>query len=76
MMNLHVRVVHYGDRHWYADIDDVDDPQPDNPFWYADRCRSHAQALEAACAELIALSSRARRGDHLYRVLELHGIAV
>ncbi|MFK4082774.1 hypothetical protein ACI2LF_01580 [Kribbella sp. NPDC020789] len=75
-MNLHVRVVHYGDRHWYADIDDVDDPQPDNPFWYLDHCRSHAQALEAACAELIALSNRAHRGDHLHRVLEVTGIAV
>ena len=75
-MNLHVRVVHCGDRHWYADIDDVDDPQPDNPFWYVDRCRTQAQALELACAELPDLTSRVRRGDLVHRVLEVHGVAV
>lgn len=26
IMNLRVRVVHYDRRHWYADIDDADDP--------------------------------------------------
>jgi hypothetical protein len=75
-MNLRVRVVYYGQAHWYADIDDADDPQPDDPFWYVDHCRTQAQALEAACAQLIALSNRARRGDHLHRVLEITSIAV
>ncbi|GAB3944345.1 hypothetical protein GCM10029976_068400 [Kribbella albertanoniae] len=75
-MNLRVRVVHYGQRHWYADIDDADDPQPDDPFWYVDHCRTQTQALDAACAALITLSTRARRGDRLYRVLEITGVAV
>ncbi len=75
-MNLRVRVVHYGQRHWYADIDDADDPQPDDPFWYVDHCHTQAQALKAACAELTALTNRAHRGDHLYRVLEVTGVAV
>jgi hypothetical protein len=68
-MNLRVRVLHCGN-HWYADIDDRDDPQPDDPFWYVDNCRSQKQALEAACAELLMLSNRVCHGDHLYRVLE------
>ena len=75
-MNLRVRVVRCGDRHWYADIDDADDPQPDDPFWYVDRCRSQTQALETACAELRMLASRVIRGDHLDRVLDVSGVPV
>ncbi len=75
-MNLRVRVVHYGDQHWYADIDDADDPQPDDPFWYVDRCRSQPQALEVACAELRLLAGRLVRGDHLDRVLDVAGVQV
>jgi len=75
-MNLRVRVVHYGDQHWYADIDDADDPQPDDPFWYVDHCRSQTQALETACVELRMLSSRLVHGDHLDRVLDVIGVPV
>jgi len=75
-MNLRVRVVHYGDQHWYADIDDADDPQPDDPFWYVDRCRSQTQAIEVACAELRLLAGRLVRGDQLDRVLDVAGVPV
>ena len=75
-MNLRVRVVHYGSRHWYADIDDADDPQPDDPFWYVDHCRSQMQALETACAELRLLAGRLVRGDHLDRVFDVAGVPV
>jgi hypothetical protein len=72
-MNLRVRVVHCGcagGRHWYADIDDAEDPQPDDPFWYVDGCASQTQALETACEQLLTLSGRVFRGDHLLRVLD------
>lgn len=72
-MNLRVRVQHCGcagGRHWYADIDDAEDPQPDDPFWYVDGCASQAQALETACEQLSALASRVYRGDRLLRVLD------
>ncbi|MFC0627054.1 hypothetical protein [Kribbella deserti] len=72
-MNLRVRVVHcswLGDYHWYADIDDADDPQPDDPFWYSDGCASQAEALELACAQLAELTERVERGARLERVLE------
>jgi hypothetical protein len=75
-MNLRVRVVHYGDQHWYADIDDADNPQPDDPFWYVDRCRSQTQAVEVACAELRLLAGRLVRGDQLDRVLDVAGVPV
>lgn len=73
-MNLRVRVVQCrcgGGHHWFADIDDADDPQPDDPFWYRDRCGSQAEALQTACAELAALTSRSSdRVDQLTRILE------
>jgi hypothetical protein len=72
-MNLRVRVVNcacVGDPHWFADIDDADDPQPDDPFWYLDRCPSQAEALKAACAQLTKLTHRIERGDHLTRIHE------
>ncbi|TCC53559.1 hypothetical protein E0H75_07705 [Kribbella capetownensis] len=75
-MNLRVRVVHCGDQRWYADIDDADDPQPDDPFWYVDHCRSQPQALESACAELRLLAGRMVRGDEINRVLEVTGVPV
>ena len=75
-MNLRVRVVHYSSRHWYADIDDADDPQPDDPFWFVDNCRTQAQALESACTELRLMAGRLVRGDHLDRVLEVTGVPV
>jgi len=72
-MNLRVRVLHCacgGDHHWYADIDDTDDLQPDDPYWFADRCPSQSAALELACAELLDLSARAFGDAGLTRVQE------
>ena len=72
-MNLRARVVHcscLGNHHWYADIDDAQDPQPDDPFWYRDRCSSQAEALAAACAELSALAAQLEQGTPLERVVE------
>jgi hypothetical protein len=74
-MNLRVRVVHCacaGHYHWYADIDDADDPQPDDPFWYVDRCPSQTEALQTACAELLSLSAH----DSLTRVQEANLVHV
>ncbi|MGC4937472.1 hypothetical protein [Kribbella sp. DT2] len=59
-----------GGRHWYADIDDAEDPQPDDPFWYVDGCASQKQALETACEQLSSLAGRMYRGDRLLRVLD------
>jgi hypothetical protein len=69
-MNLRVRVVRCAGNHWFADIDDADDPQPDDPFWYRDRYRSQSEALRSACAELSVLTDRVERGASLTRVLE------
>jgi hypothetical protein len=72
-MNLRARVVHcscLGNHHWYADIDDAEDPQPDDPFWYRDCCASQAEALAAACAELSSLTERLEHGAELNRILE------
>lgn len=72
-MNLRVRVVHcayVGDPHWYADIDDADDPQPDDPFWYVDGCSTQTAALQTACDQLAVLASRLDQGCRLTRVLE------
>ena len=55
-MKLKVRVVHYQHDCWYADIDDAEDRQPDDPFWYAD-CRTQAEAIALACTQLAALES-------------------
>jgi len=78
-MNLRVRVVRcacHGSHHWYADIDDAHDPQPDDPYWYADRCASQPEALDVACAELSVLTRELDRGARLERVLEAHLVAV
>lgn len=73
-MNLRVRVVQCccaGNHHWFADIDDADDPQPDDPFWYLDRCTSQAEALQTACTELATLTDHGR----LTRVLEAGSVS-
>jgi hypothetical protein len=70
-MKLKVRVVHYschGVDCWYADIDDADDRQPDDPYWYVDGCRTHAEALTAACTELAALDQSIAAGATPRRV--------
>jgi hypothetical protein len=78
-MNLRVRVVHCvcaGKHHWYADIDDTDDPQPDDPYWFVDRCGSQSEALELACAQLLELSTDVLQGDSLTRVQEARLVRV
>jgi len=77
-MKLKVRVVHYrcqGRDCWYADIDDADDRQPDDPYWYADGCRTQAEAITAACAQLAALDQAIAAGTLPRRISEIpaHG---
>jgi hypothetical protein len=70
-MKLKVRVVHYrrGDVDcWYADIDDADDRQPDDPYWYVDGCRTQAEALSAACAQLATLDQAVASGAYPARL--------
>lgn len=70
-MKLKVRVVHYchlGVERWYADIDDADDRQPDDPYWYVDGCRSQADALNAACTQLAAYDQSLAADIHLARL--------
>jgi NADH:ubiquinone oxidoreductase subunit B-like Fe-S oxidoreductase len=70
-MKLKVRVVRYGCRgheQWYADIDDADDRQPDDPYWYVDGCASQCEALEQACHQLIDMVHRATAGERLTRL--------
>jgi hypothetical protein len=70
-MKLKVRVVHYrcgGVDCWYADIDDADDRQPDDPYWYVDGCRTHAEALSAACAQLAAFDQVVAAGSYPARL--------
>ena len=72
-MKLKVRVVHYrcqGCDFWYADIDDADDRQPDDPFWYADGCRSQAEAIALACTQLAAIDRAAAAGAQPTRISE------
>ncbi|MEV0799203.1 hypothetical protein AB0I34_15990 [Kribbella sp. NPDC050281] len=72
-MKLKVRVVHYrcqGRDCWYADIDDADDRQPDDPFWYADGCRTQADAITAACAQLAVLGQAVAAGTLPRRISE------
>jgi hypothetical protein len=68
-MKLKVRVVQYRHDRWYADIDDADDRQPDDPFWYAD-CRTQAEAIALACAELAALDQHIAAGKLPSRLSE------
>ena len=77
-MKLKVRVVHYrcqGRDCWYADIDDADDRQPDDPFWYADGCRSQAEALSCACTQLAALDQAVAAGTLPCRISEARAAA-
>jgi hypothetical protein len=71
-MKLKVRVVHYRHDCWYADIDDADDRQPDDPFWYADGCRTQAEAIALACTELAALDQTVAAGLVPPRISETH----
>jgi hypothetical protein len=74
-MNLRVRVVRCActeGHHWYADIDDADDVQPDDPFWFVDGCTTQSRALAIACAQLRALSG----ARQLTRVQEAHLVHV
>ena len=70
-MKLKVRVVHYhrGDVDcWYADIDDADDRQPDDPYWYVDGCRTQAEALSAACTQLATFDQVVASGAYPARL--------
>ncbi|GAA1595859.1 hypothetical protein GCM10009789_57250 [Kribbella sancticallisti] len=72
-MDLRVRVVRCacaGKHHWYADIDDPGDPQPDDPYWFVHGCQTQSEALELACAQLGTLTSVGRSGGSLTRVQE------
>ena len=72
-MKLKVRVVHYrchGRDCWYADIDDAEDRQPDDPYWYADGCRSQAEAISLACAQLAAIERAIAAGVQPTRISE------
>ena len=52
-IHLHARVFRTADE-WYADVDDEEDPQPDNPFWCGSYTTQRA-AIDAACARIAAL---------------------
>jgi hypothetical protein len=70
-MKLKVRVVRYGcpgRERWYADIDDADDRQPDDPYWYVAGCASQCEALAAACDRLVQLAALLSEGRQLERV--------
>ena len=72
-MKLKVRVVRYCRQDvdcWYADIDDAEDRQPDDPYWYVDCCRSQAEALNAACTQLAAFDQSAAAGAQPARLSE------
>ena len=69
-MKLKVRVVHYRHDCWYADIDDAEDRQPDDPYWYADGCRTQAEAMALACTQLATLDQAVATGLHPHRISE------
>jgi hypothetical protein len=52
-LHLHARIFRTGTT-WYADIDDPEDPQPEDPFWYG-QYESQRAAIDAACARIAAL---------------------
>jgi hypothetical protein len=41
-------------RPWYVDVDDLTDPQPDDPYWYG-YYESQRAAIDAACQRIAAL---------------------
>ncbi|TDU88272.1 hypothetical protein EV138_1814 [Kribbella voronezhensis] len=62
-IHLHARVFRTG-HDWYADLDDWNDPQPDDPYWYGYYTTQRA-AIDAACARLAAYHlSQAHRISH------------
>jgi hypothetical protein len=67
---LHVRIFHCDGppgAPWYADIDDPDDQQPDDPFWCG-YFPTQPDAVEAACDLLETLShdpAPLRLSEHL-----------
>ena len=62
-IHLHARVFRSG-TDWYADLDDLGDPQPDDPYWYGYYTTQRA-AIDAACARLAAYHlTRAERISH------------
>ncbi|MEV4264860.1 hypothetical protein [Kribbella sp. NPDC049584] len=69
-MKLKVRVVQYRHDCWYADIDDADDRQPDDPYWYADGCRTQAEAVALACTQLAAFDQAVAAGTLPSRLSE------
>jgi hypothetical protein len=69
-MKLKVRIVHYRQDCWYADIDDADDRQPDDPYWYADACRTQADAIALACSQLAVLDQAVAAGTTPSRISE------
>ena len=63
-------VHHYFEHHsysWYVDIDDLDDAQPDDPFWYGYFATQPA-AIDAACSLLRHLSHDPLLDQHLTRI--------
>jgi hypothetical protein len=65
--------VHYrchGHDGWYADIDDADDRQPDDPYWYADGCPTQTEAITLACLRLAALDRAVAAGAQPQRISE------
>ena len=70
-MKLKVRVVHYRPDCWYADIDDADDRQPDDPYWYLDGCHSQPEAIALACSRLAALDQALAAGAVPHRLSEV-----
>jgi hypothetical protein len=69
-VHLHARVFHCEGPpglDWYVDIDDLDDQQPDDPFWYGYFC-SQPAAVDAACHLLDRLAHDPQLDEHLARV--------
>ncbi len=44
---------------------------PTNPFWYVDGCRTQAEALSAACAQLAALDQAIASGAYPARLSDV-----
>ena len=69
-LHLHARVFHCEGppgTSWYVDIDDLDDAQPDDPFWYGYFATQPA-AIDAACSLLRHLSHDPLLDQHLTRI--------
>ncbi|HEY3002318.1 MAG TPA: hypothetical protein VGJ44_08195 [Kribbellaceae bacterium] len=71
-IHLHARVFHREGppgAAWYVDIDDLDDQQPDDPFWYG-WFGSQRAAVDAACRLLDHLAHDPLLDQHLARISE------